>query len=112
MRIVAVPILALAVLVDLACSESAIPDSAPSLAPPAPRALEQGLFNNGGFESGTTNWTITAFQNPGLAVVPPTSVANLALESAQTTLGGALGTGGIPGNSITVASTATFDALA
>src|SRR4051812_30366731 len=52
------------------------------------QSQSNALFNNGGFESGggsLTNWTVSTFlNNNGLAVFPPTTVADLNLAAGGT----------------------------
>lgn len=62
-----------------------------TLGPRAPHGLIQPLFDNGGFESGTLgSWTVTAYQNGALDVVPPTNLTQLDLREAKSTLSGAI----------------------
>ena len=72
----------------VACGESEQPsDSTARLGPLDPDTSTQALFNNGGFESGDLgNWTVTAYQNNGLATVPPTTVGDLSLFAASSNL--------------------------
>ncbi len=52
-----------------------------------PETLVQPLFNNGGFELGDlSSWTMTPYQNNGLATVPPTTVTDLNLFLASSNL--------------------------
>ncbi len=101
----------LCVVFVVGCDQSETQADPPSrmTAPVDPRTLVQPLFDNGGFEAGSlSNWTTSSFQNTGLGTDSPTSVGQLQLLSAQTTLGAQIPASTTGTITITVASTASF----